>query len=846
MAGLFRHPPFLQPPPANPALLPAAVSQTILPAGIPSSCVLGAPTIPALQTLLPGGITSSCVLGAPTMVGAPQTIIASAILSSCVLGAPTIIGGAAQTLTAAGIPSSCVFGAPTIIGGTQTIIVAGIPSSCVFGIPTLVGGLGGVRVFIANIDRTNYLVPGGLSWPRYGGGGAGGGTGAATGGALTITQTAIGRASASFDFEVNDGSGYVPRASQICTVMENGVKRFSGCLKNVSSDPMPGQFTIMGFHIDAVDKSSICDNRVVIKTYPVGTDVQGMILDIVQNFLNGEGITTQGVNVTDTLDSAMVFNTVSVSAAFDQITALTGAQWWIDFNGVLHFLVIQTSPSAPFGLTTTSRNFRNFVSTETTIGYANKFVAVSNLTVLPAGASGQSTGGAISSSVGNDPGMGYNIGDTLTIVGGDGDAVLQVTAVSGVNSGVSGYTITNQGTGYTAVVDNPYPTAAITGTGTGFTIDVNSVTTQQNGPSGAARTETYHFVNKNGQPYQEAAFDHGLAPGYVWTALPIAALVSVTVNGTNIPIFPLSAGSPVEDSYIWWDIAQTEFIYPNPEVPLFVNIGDTIVVQYIPVFQNATVQTGTPITGTCGSGVVEGVIQVPNIDVQSQLDAIAMGYLQRNGTIPYLVSYETDEPGLFVGQQQSINLPIVGLASTTIYLTSVTMSIDTQNRGAASVSSYGSAFRYVIEANTQQNLGNWITWFERFISRTNYPLPVPRYEQAIFVLAPGGSLAGGTVNTNTYEAKNAGTIFAVSAQAQTAPAGQNLLLQFFINGIPLLNSPLVIPAGSTDTAYATASQIPAGATVFKGDLFTVQVSYQTLTLSPTPAGSVSFYCDWSY
>jgi hypothetical protein len=833
----------LQPSPGESIgpLQPAGLTN-LGPAGIQSSCVLGSPTLmgPA-RTLLPSGIASSCVLGTPIMVGQNQTLVPAAILSSCVLGTPVMSGGSAQTVTPAGIQSSCQVGSPAIVGPPNTIIVAGIPSSCVVGVPALTGGLGGVRCFIANIDRTNYLVPGGLSWPRYGGGGGGGGTGAATGGNLTITQTAIGRATCSFDLTVNDGSGYVPRASQICTIMENGIKRFAGCLKNVSSDPMPGQFTIMGFHIDAVDKSSICDNRVVIKTYPVGTDVQGMILDIVTNFLNGEGITTQGVNVTDTLDSAMVFNTVSVSAAFDQITALTGAQWWIDFNGVLYFQVIQTSPSAPFGLTTTSRNFRNFVSTETTIGYANKFYAVSNLTVLPAGASGQQTGGAISSSVGNDPGSGYNIGDTLSITGGDGDAVLQVTAVSGVANGVSGYTITNPGTGYVAVVDNPYPTAAITGSGVGFTIDINGVTTLQNGAEGATRTETYVL---NGSGYQVAAFNAGLAAGYLLLELPIAALVSVKVNGTSINCYPLSGGFQPGDGYYWFDgDAQAKVIFPENFLP---GAGATVVVQYIPIFQNATVQTGTPLTGTCGSGLVEGVIQVPNIDVQPQLDAIAMGYLQRNGTIPYLVSYETDEPGLAVGQQQSINLPIVGLATTTIYITSVTMSIETANRGAQPVSGYASAFRTVVEANTQQNLGNWVTWFERFISRTNYPLPVPRYEQAIFVLAPGGSLAGGTVATNTYEAKNAGTIFAVSAQAQTAPVGQNLQLQFLINGVPLLKSPLVIPAGTTTTVYATASQIPAGATVFKGDLFTVKVSYQTLTLSPTPAGSVSFYCDWSY
>ena len=845
MAGLFRHPPFQQPPPGNAALLPQPVSQTVMPGGIPSSCVLGMPTIPPLQALLPGGILSSCVLGEPTMVGEDQTLVVSGgIPSSCVLGEPTMLGGAAQMVLPGGITSSCVLGMPGIQGGLSTIVLMqGIPSSCVVGTPALTGGHTALTLFIAN-NPIRYLVPAGLTWPRQGGGGAGGGTGVATGGALTITQTAIGRATCSFDLFVDDASGYVPRASQTIIIQENGRKLFAGCLKNVSSDPAPGwgltSTSPIGFHIDAVDKSSICDNRVVIKTYPVGTDVQGMILDIVANFLNGEGITTQGVDVTDTLDSAMVFNTVSVSNAFDQITSLTGAQWWVDFNGELHFVVIQTSPVAPFGLTATSGNFRNVVTTETTMGYANKFYAISNLTVLPGGAQGQSSGGAITGMVNQADGSGYNIGDTLSLIGGNNDAVITVATVGGSGQLLT-WTITNPGTGYQALTS--VTSSAITGTGIGFIGFLNSVTPPLTGATGAVRTETYTFLSLDSLPYQQAAFDAGLAPGYVLLNLPIAALISVSVNGTTIPVYPLSSGFQPGGAYYWFDgDAQAAVIFPYLYLP---SIGDVIVVGYIPVYQNSSVQIGTPLSGTCGSGLVEGVIQVPNIDVQSQLDAIAAAYLQRNGTIPFLVSYETDYPGLFVGQQQSVDWPLVGLGSTTIYITSVVMSIETLNEGAAQMPA-GSAFRYVIEATTQQNLGNWITWFERFVARTNLLLPLPRYEQGIAVLAPGGSLAGGTVITNTYQAKNAGTIFAASAQAQVAPVGQNLMLQWLINGRPLLITPIIIPAGSTDTVYATDAQIPSGATIFKGDLLTVVATYQTTTLSPTAAGSVSFYLEWSY
>lgn len=349
----------------------------------------------------------------------------------------------AQTIIPLSIPSNVVMGSPVVLaGGDQTIISRSIPTNVVVGIiPPQTGGGGGEQVlqlFLGNAFA-KYLVPGGLTWPRQGAGGGGGGTGAAAGGNLTIRQTAIGRATCSFDLFVGDASGYVPQASQIVTLKENGTKIFAGCIKAVSSDPMPGygltSDSPIGFHVDCTDKSSICDNRVVIKTYPAGTDVQGMILDIVANFLNGEGITTQNVSVQDSLDTAMIFNHITVSNAFDQITALTGATWWVDFDGVLNFVVIMSAPAAPFALTaatarTPGSTFRNFVSTQTLIGYANKFYAISNLVVLPNGAQGQSGGGAITQAITSEQGSGYHVSDTVSVIGGDNNAVLQITGVT--------------------------------------------------------------------------------------------------------------------------------------------------------------------------------------------------------------------------------------------------------------------------------------------------------------------------------------------------------------------------------------------------------------------------------
>jgi hypothetical protein len=757
----------------------------------------------------------------------------------------------AQTILALSGASNASTGSPQLLLGPDlTMIAQSGRSNAQTGVPPIPEpGAQGLQLYTANA-ACPYLVPGGLNWPLQGGGGAGGGTGAATGGNLTITQTVIGRATCSFSLFVNDGSEYFPQASQTIVLTENGIKIFAGCIKAVSAMPAPGyaltDTSPIGFQVDCVDKSSICDNRVVIKTYPAGTDVQSMILDIVQNFLNGEGITTQGVSITDNLDTAMVCNTITVSNVFDQLATLTGATWWVDFNGILNFVVIQAAPVAPFDLAADSSNFRNFWSTQTLANYANKYYAISNLVVLPGGASGENAGGSITSLVVSVQGNGYNIGDSLSIPGGNGNAVMEVTSVSG-SGGVTGFSLTNAGTGYQVGVQNP---SDITGTGTGLVVYINSVSpasTNQAGAGGTARTETYVFEDDDGEPYQHAAWLAGLGPGYVLLDLPIGSLISVTVNGSPVPVYPLSDGFQPGPGYYWFDQdAYSAVIFPDDYEPA---IGDTIVIQYVPSYRNSTVQGASPLTNTCGSGVVEGVIQVPNIDVQSQLDAIATAFLTAYGSgIPYLLSYETDNPGLQVGMSQGVNLPSVGLASTTVYLTSVTKSVDSSGNEAGVELPGGSALRSVVEASTQNALIlSWITWVERFIARTNFLLPLPRYEQAIAVLASGGSLAAGDpVPTDAYEAKNAGLVFSVSANAVTPPTGQNLLLQWYVNGNPLLTSPLVIPDSTTGNVYANQF-IPPGFAIYKGDLLTVSAEYQVTSASPvTAAGSVSFYADWSY
>ena len=206
-------------------------------------------------------------------------------------------------------------------------------------------------------------------------------------------------------------SGLFLNAQAMCgltvRVTELGATLFAGCIDTVAVDrEMPfDSNTIIIYHITALDKTSICDHRIVtLPTYAVGQDVVSVILDVVANYLSGEGITTQGVPAAGSLgmlDSTLTTNYTSVRNVFDSIATASGTVWWIDQYGVLYFSTLSTLPAGAFAITETA-NIRNSHGTAmiqaslsgagATSGYRNKEYVVSNLNVLPASGSSGGSG----------------------------------------------------------------------------------------------------------------------------------------------------------------------------------------------------------------------------------------------------------------------------------------------------------------------------------------------------------------------------------------------------------------------------------------------------------------------
>jgi hypothetical protein len=115
---------------------------------------------------------------------------------------------------------------------------------------------------------------------------------------------------------------------------------FAGHVKDVKSGNDFTGRTV--FHdVTCVDYNALLDKRLVFNIYEK-QPVQDVVLAIVEDFLKGEGITTNNVDCKGLLIEKVVFPYVKASKAFNDISTNTGLFWYIDFYKDLHFFLRST------------------------------------------------------------------------------------------------------------------------------------------------------------------------------------------------------------------------------------------------------------------------------------------------------------------------------------------------------------------------------------------------------------------------------------------------------------------------------------------------------------------------
>jgi hypothetical protein len=346
----------------------------------------------------------------------------------------------------------------------------------------------------------------------------------------------------------------------------------------------------------------------------------------------------------------------------------------------------------------------------------------------------------------------------------------------------------------------------------------------------------------------------------VSTAQPIGTLYSITVDGYAQTVVELSQWAGQEPSFgtddfgPWFWTTNTNVVTLSVlSGALFPISGSTLVINYTPYTTNAQASIGEALTpvdpatgnplGTCGSGIYQLAVQVQNVSSVADLNAIASAELAKRGGAQVQITFQTDMPGLLPGQLLNVNIPALFLNDVDFLITYM------QGIAAAAPLEFGSRFQWEVMAVTNQDPGNWATWYANMLNQVANPLPVPNYEDADFVLAPGSSLAGGLVTTNPYIVKNTGQLLVMFAAAGTPPTNQNLIIQFYRNG-SLLPGQVEIPGGSApNTVYAYQYSTVNPQYVFNAadedDVITVGVTYVVTGANPTPASNVSATLRWS-
>lgn len=345
---------------------------------------------------------------------------------------------------------------------------------------------------------------------------------------------------------------------------------------------------------------------------------------------------------------------------------------------------------------------------------------------------------------------------------------------------------------------------------------------------------------------QALANSLGYLPLSVVTNFPMLKVTGLTVNGVAQPVYVGSQFPFINLRHVWWYFPQTnnlippnvqnQNIFPDPAVTSpDPSPGDVIEISYLAPTQSSAVVAGDPLAptfGTCGSGVYEWVEQVKGITKQSDLKAIVEALLAKNGIIAKTIQIETDQPGLFVGMRLTVDLPPLDLASTTLMITG----IDGTALDAVQGLGYGSRFRWQITATNTQDLGNYVAFWERLIQRTNPGIPLPRLRAYDWVLAPGGSLSGGSLASTPTAVLDTGQVFKASLQFTNPPVDQDVTVDIVSDQQgSILGGPqtLKVTAGSTSLVSITQfTNDPAPFYLFQGDNLTVVITYGNLGADP--------------
>lgn len=344
--------------------------QEIFPGFIPSAESWGTPIVAG--PVNPDSIESAESWGTPTL-NVEQAVSPGTIASTESWGSVDV--ALVETVSPDSILSAESWGTAVLSIVNRPVFPDSIPSAEDWGDVEVNGGTLALQVFVGNYDRTR--------WHHRG--------------TLRVRSQTRGRWSGSIQFQnVPDGhmelldtdDDWHPLRGQTILIKEFQEILFRGCIRSiVASRPMSTNFVL--YDCVLADKGSICDHRVVTRSYPGSADggevwtIAAMVNDVIANYLNNEGISLgSDLTAEGNLDVATP-SMVSVTQIFDLVTTLTGLEWFVDHLQKLRFVEPDSAGLCPFEITETSNNWRNLRVEETDVDFRTHQYVVSNRRISP-------------------------------------------------------------------------------------------------------------------------------------------------------------------------------------------------------------------------------------------------------------------------------------------------------------------------------------------------------------------------------------------------------------------------------------------------------------------------------
>lgn len=357
-----------EPPGVTPPTPPGGSNRLGLARLGPSPFRLGLPAAPPSGDIQPTPLTLSITFPAPRLSILSAAIVPTTLSLSITFPPPTL--AAVETILPTHFTLPITFPPPALAPRFSAgIRPVGFKMPITFGVPEISGELTTLQVFMGGANITKYVEQT----------------------TSNVVATSQGRWTATIFCWDTTGEWVGPLlpsdptrgTGQSVIVTEGGRRIFMGCLNQIVGNRVMSKDAVK-YTLSCLDKSAICDHRIINGTYEVGTDIADIVRDIVAKSLNGEGISSTSVPASlGGVSVPQIYNFTTVTQAFNALATDGLLTWWVDVFGALQFVSIADLEQAPFELTETSNNWVDMQVTASLATYVNKTIAVSNLSASP-------------------------------------------------------------------------------------------------------------------------------------------------------------------------------------------------------------------------------------------------------------------------------------------------------------------------------------------------------------------------------------------------------------------------------------------------------------------------------